>query len=372
MLRGLISLLQANSKRAYDFCYKAGSKTVAEITLTHESEGRSIKWQNEELEAQPKIPILAIPDSRFIDRAGDTFTPPGEVDLPRDGAKHFLEQRSFEALIQNLLHKISLEKIRSRRDFKKIPIFWMLTEVVRELSDSDFEFDEIAINDQGGYKIMVRTEGNLGTPLPLQLASQGTLSLLAVFGLIYTFLRAVHNPRTNDEVFEQHGIVLIDEIDAHLHPLWQQQLVPLLRRTFPQVQYILTGHSPLLVAGCHENEVSVLRKEEQSKRFSLEQIPHDFIGSSPEEIYEDVFRIERRDRSYDHYTSLELRKTAMLEELEELSTSARSSRDEERFRELENELRTLGHVRRRRAHQIELDKLERENRILTRKFEKAK
>ena len=206
MLRGLISLLQANSKRAYDFCYKAGSKTVAEITLTHESEGRSIKWQNEELEAQPKIPILAIPDSRFIDRAGDTFTPPGEVDLPRDGAKHFLEQRSFEALIQNLLHKISLEKIRSRRDFKKIPIFWMLTEVVRELSDSDFEFDEIAINDQGGYKIMVRTEGNLGTPLPLQLASQGTLSLLAVFGLIYTFLRAVHNPRTNDEVFEQHGI----------------------------------------------------------------------------------------------------------------------------------------------------------------------
>ena len=82
--------------------------------------------------------------------------------------------------------------------------------------------------------------------------------------------------------------------------------------------------------------------------------------------------IERRDRSYDHYTSLELRKTAMLEELEELSTSARSSRDEERFRELENELRTLGHVRRRRAHQIELDKLERENRILTRKFEKAK
>ena len=45
---------------------------------------------------------------------------------------------------------------------------------------------------------------------------------------------------------EQHGVVLIDELDAHAHPAWQRQLGHWLRRKFPNLQFIITTHSPFL------------------------------------------------------------------------------------------------------------------------------
>ena len=40
----------------------------------------------------------------------------------------------------------------------------------------------------------------------------------------------------------------LDEIDAHLHPAWQQQVIPLLRDVFPNLQVLATTHSPLIVS----------------------------------------------------------------------------------------------------------------------------
>jgi len=54
------------------------------------------------------------------------------------------------------------------------------------------------------------------------------------------------------------GIVLIDEVDLHLHPSWQQQIVPLLRKTFPLVQFILTTHSPQVISTVEAQCIRVL------------------------------------------------------------------------------------------------------------------
>lgn len=43
-------------------------------------------------------------------------------------------------------------------------------------------------------------------------------------------------------------MVLIDEVDLHLHPKWQQNLIDKLTKTFPNVQFILTTHSPHIVS----------------------------------------------------------------------------------------------------------------------------
>lgn len=45
------------------------------------------------------------------------------------------------------------------------------------------------------------------------------------------------------------GIVLVDEIEQHLHPLWQRKILPLLQRAFPKIQFIISTHSPLCAAG---------------------------------------------------------------------------------------------------------------------------
>lgn len=77
------------------------------------------------------------------------------------------------------------------------------------------------------------------------------------------------NPKM-DEPLEAPGIVLIDEIDQHLHPLWQRKIVSDLHRTFPNIQFILTTHSPIIALGAPEestimhltkdHEVEVLSK----------------------------------------------------------------------------------------------------------------
>jgi hypothetical protein len=56
------------------------------------------------------------------------------------------------------------------------------------------------------------------------------------------------------------GVVLLDEIDAHLHPRWKMKIVESLRRTFPAMQFIVTTHEPLCLRGVEKGEVVVLEK----------------------------------------------------------------------------------------------------------------
>ncbi|MFO0602885.1 MAG: ATP-binding protein [Polyangiales bacterium] len=51
------------------------------------------------------------------------------------------------------------------------------------------------------------------------------------------------------------GVVLVDEIDLYLHPVWQATLIPALRRTFPRMQFIVTTHSPVVLSGVAPHEV---------------------------------------------------------------------------------------------------------------------
>jgi hypothetical protein len=57
------------------------------------------------------------------------------------------------------------------------------------------------------------------------------------------------------------GIVLIDEIDAHLHPRWTMRIVRALREAFPQVQFIASTHNPLALRGLRNGEVALLRRD---------------------------------------------------------------------------------------------------------------
>lgn len=57
------------------------------------------------------------------------------------------------------------------------------------------------------------------------------------------------------DVFQEHGVVLIDEIDQHLHPRWQLTIVKKLRNLFPNIQFIMTTHSPVIVLGSSDDAV---------------------------------------------------------------------------------------------------------------------
>ena len=54
------------------------------------------------------------------------------------------------------------------------------------------------------------------------------------------------------------GLVLIDEIDVHLHPKWQRQVVDDLKNTFPSIQFVCSTHSPFIIQAIEQGELRIL------------------------------------------------------------------------------------------------------------------
>jgi predicted ATP-binding protein involved in virulence len=95
--------------------------------------------------------------------------------------------------------------------------------------------------------------------LALDQLSDGEKCLLALVGDLARRL-AIANP-TLPEPLTGSGVVLIDEVDLHLHPGWQRMIVPTLRDTFPGCQFLLTTHSPQIIAHVPPQCVRVLHRE---------------------------------------------------------------------------------------------------------------
>jgi predicted ATP-binding protein involved in virulence len=100
-----------------------------------------------------------------------------------------------------------------------------------------------------------------GQSLPFDLLSDGYKNAIGiVLDTAYRMIRL--NPWLRKEaVKETPGILLIDEIDLHLHPSWQKRIVDDLKRTFPKMQIIATTHAPIVVSSCEANELIVLDAE---------------------------------------------------------------------------------------------------------------
>lgn len=83
--------------------------------------------------------------------------------------------------------------------------------------------------------------------LPVMDLSAGFQSLIwMVFDIAYRM--AVLNPFLGEKIADTNGVVLIDELDMHLHPKWQWEVIDALRKVFPNVQFIATTHAPILFA----------------------------------------------------------------------------------------------------------------------------
>ena len=114
------------------------------------------------------------------------------------------------------------------------------------------------------------------------------------------------------------AIVLIDEIDIHLHPSWKIKIVDLFRKTFPYVQFIMTTHDPLCLRGLEPNEIIVLKKQwkEEKTLVLQENIPFqgdlkieqlllsDLFGldSTLDPIHQEQLRTEYEDTEKMKYT----------------------------------------------------------------------
>jgi predicted ATP-binding protein involved in virulence len=105
------------------------------------------------------------------------------------------------------------------------------------------DFDNLRVQRKPQLQMLIDKNGKA---LDVGQLSQGEKSLMALVGDIARRL-AMMNPALENPL-EGSGIVLIDEVDMHLHPNWQRAIIGNLNKTFPNCQFILTTHSPIVIS----------------------------------------------------------------------------------------------------------------------------
>ena len=121
-----------------------------------------------------------------------------------------------------------------------------------------------------------------GRRLPTRLLSDGFRTILGLAADL-AWRCATLNPQLGERAAcGTPGVVLVDEIDLHLHPNWQRRIVGDLRRCFPQVQFFLTTHSPFIVQSLRAGEVIPLsgpaHLETPPYKLGVEEVSVDMMG----------------------------------------------------------------------------------------------
>lgn len=104
----------------------------------------------------------------------------------------------------------------------------------------------------------IRVKNSAGEKVPLYTQSDGIRNIVALVGdLAHRCVRL--NPHLGEAAAkETSGIVMIDEVDMHLHPQWQQRVVELLQTAFPKVQFVLSTHSPHVLSTVDSDSIRVI------------------------------------------------------------------------------------------------------------------
>jgi len=108
------------------------------------------------------------------------------------------------------------------------------------------------------FQDIVYSEGE--NTLPISYLSAGYQSLLWMT-MDFAYRLALLNPGKND-CHQAAGVVLIDELDMHLHPKWQWNALSALEEVFPQIQFIIATHSPIIISSCKNGRLISLDSEQ--------------------------------------------------------------------------------------------------------------
>lgn len=100
----------------------------------------------------------------------------------------------------------------------------------------------------------------------------------------------------SENPLNENAIVLIDEIDLHLHPKWQRDIISFLSNAFPNIQFIATTHSPLVIQSMNDVNLYVLHREGDKVVAEHSDISN-FQGWTVEEILRDTMKMDKDIRS---------------------------------------------------------------------------
>jgi predicted ATP-binding protein involved in virulence len=217
---------------------------------------------------------------------GDIFS----LDLERAGAFQgaLNAGASYDAMCQWFYLRENQElreklQIRSDREFELADLKAVRSALTRALENVEKVFFS---DNPPSLKVAMREPRGTPKVLELDQLSDGYRNLLAV---VLDFARrlAQANPGWENPL-KAPGILLIDEIELHLHPHWQQTVIPSLTEVFPNTQLILTTHSPQILTTVRSRSILILRDQQ------VFTAPPDTYGAESKRVLEQVLQTESR------------------------------------------------------------------------------
>ncbi|MBN3054486.1 AAA family ATPase [Pectobacterium brasiliense] len=170
--------------------------------------------------------------------------------------------------------------------------------------EGGFSFDKIERDLEPSFILS-------GKKVYLEELSSGFKSIVAILFSIVEWVETT-NEGECAKVDNAKGTVLIDEIDSHLHPSWQTKIKNTLEKTFPNIQFIVTTHSPHVLSSANENEVLII--ENNNGILHTKPVSASLEYWKVDSIFQDIMSF---DTNYDKNLN------AIIEQIEDLIDSKR-------------------------------------------------
>ena len=153
--------------------------------------------------------------------------------------------------------------------------------------------EDIYFNIEYGELCMTMDDGRI---IPFSFLSSGVKNMLhIVFDIAYRCV-TLNSHLQENAALETNGIVMIDELDAHLHPKWEQRIVQNLKTAFPKIQFFVTAHSPHIIASAAAGEVIDMNNAIDATEIYPEQ--QSFQGWQLQYILKDVMEMKNASSPY--------------------------------------------------------------------------
>ena len=189
------------------------------------------------------------------EKKNDTF----EKNNRSNGYIDSLDGAANDKLMMKWFQKMTLQQLQRGKD---IPEFTAVRMALEQIFESITGYSDVSVQynlDTNEIDVIYCDNTETHVRIPISQLSDGykcTLSLIADIA----YRMAILNPQFLDRVLvETEGIVLIDEVDLHLHPRWQKRILKDLMEIFPRIQFIVSTHAPEVINSVKSESVVILK-----------------------------------------------------------------------------------------------------------------
>ena len=207
-----------------------------------------------------KLPIISYYGTgRLWDRHREKKIDIFEKNNRSNGYIDSLDGAANDKLMMKWFQKMTIQQLQRSRE---IPEFIAVRMAMEQVFASITGFSNVKVQfniDTGDIDVIYFDKNNGYVRIPVSQLSDGykcTISLIADIA----YRMAILNPQLLEKVLtETEGIVLIDEIDLHLHPTWQKRILKDLMHIFPKVQFIVSTHAPEVINSVKSDSIVILK-----------------------------------------------------------------------------------------------------------------